>query len=165
MLAALVDAPRSAPRLLDDLDPVEHLLLWSLRAMATGHDDCPALAQTFDRLCGPMGQAVLQAHFVLVRLIGLAARRQMRVHAPGCPCVGADETAIIGLAAAAQQALRARDDGLLGLRLDFLVERRSAEAVRCAALGLAQALSLGGRELPVRMEETATEAGRPRLVH
>ncbi len=166
MLAALSDPARPAPRSLEDLDPAEHLLVWSLRAMATGHGDCPALGQTFERLCGPLGQAALQAHFILVRMLGMSARRQMRVHTPGCPCVGVDETAVVGLVAAAQQALRDSDDGLLRLRLGFLVGRGSTDTVRSAAMGLAQVLSLSGRKLPVRMDDPVVgEPGRPRVVH
>ena len=164
MLAALTDHDfPHAPRSLEDLDPAEHLLVWSLRAMAVGHGDCPALSQTFERLCGPMGQAVLQAHFILVRLVGMSARRQLRVHAPGCPCVGADETAVVGLVAAAQDALRSGSDDLLRFRLGFLIEQSSVETVRTAAMGLAQVLNLSGRALPVRTEDRAERSDAPAL--
>jgi hypothetical protein len=136
--------------------------------MAVGHGDCPAMGQTFDRLCGAMGQAALQAHFILVRMLGLSARRQMRVHAPGCPCVGADETAVVGLVAAAQAALKDGDDGLLRLRLGFLTRQGAGDSVRAAAMGLAHVLALSGRELPVRMEEIAARSDEPatlRVVH
>ncbi len=83
MLAAIAQDAPALPRQLGDLNPAEHLLIWSFRAMAVGHGDCPALGQTFERLCGPMGQAALQAHFILVRMIGMGARRQMRVLTPG----------------------------------------------------------------------------------
>ncbi len=163
---AAEDESRPLPRSLGDLDPAEHLLVWSLRAMAVGHGDCPALEQAFARLCGPMGPAAQQAHFILVRMIGVGARRRMQAHAPGCPCVGADETAVVGLVAAAQQALRLGDDSLLRLRLGFLVGQGSADTVRCAALGLAQVLNHCGCELPVRMESSGRgEPGRLRVVH
>lgn len=155
MLAPLAERPRPLPHALGELDPAEHLLIWGLRAMAVGRGDCPALGQTFGRLCGSMGQAVQQGHFILVRMIGMGARRRIQVHAPGCPCVGADETAVVGLVAAAQLALREGDDSLLRLRLDFLVGQRLADTVRSAAMGLAQAMSQGGCELPVRMERIA----------
>ncbi len=152
------------PRSLEDLDPAEHLLIWGLRTMAVGHGDCPAMGQTFERLCGGMGQATLQAHFILVRLLGMGARRQMRVHAPGCPCVGADETAVVGLVAAAQQALRNGDDGLLRLRLGFVARQDCNDTVRSAVMGLAQMLSLGGRTLPIRMEESGERPDEPAVL-
>ena len=156
------------PHSLEDLDPAEHLLIWGLRTMAVGHGDCPAMGQTFERLCGGMGQATLQAHFILVRLLGMGARRQMRVHAPGCPCVGADETAVVGLVAAAQQALRNGDDGLLRLRLGFMARQDCSDTVRSAVMGLAQVLSLSGRTLPIRMEDSGERQEEPaalRRVH
>jgi hypothetical protein len=169
VLAALSDDSRPAPHSLEDLDPAEHLLVWSLRAMATGHGDCPALGQTFERLCGPLGHAALQAHFILVRMIGMSARRQLRVHTPGCPCVGVDETAVVGLVAAAQQALQlGAGDNLLRLRLAFLIGQTSTETVRAAALGLAQTLKLSGRILPVRTEERTERTDEPaalRVIH
>ncbi len=80
--------------------------------------------------------------------------------------MGTDETAVVGLVAAAQQALRDGNDDLLRLRLGFLVGHGSVDTVRCAAMGLAQVLSLSGRELPVRMEDAAPgEPGRLRVVH
>ncbi len=154
------------PRSLEDLNTGERLLVWSLRTMAVGHGDCPLMEQTFGRLCGPMGPAVLQAHFVLMKLIGMTSRRPLRVHAPGCVCIGADETAVVGVVAAAQAALTG-DDSLLRLRLGFLARSESGETLRCAALALARVLSLGGQTLPVRMEQPvdADEPGPLRAVH
>ena len=39
---------------LEDLSRPEHLLVWALRAIALGHGDCPLIARTFDKACGPM---------------------------------------------------------------------------------------------------------------
>jgi hypothetical protein len=58
----------------------------------------------------------------------------------------------VGVVAAAQAALTG-DEGLLRLRLAFLARSQSGETLRCAALALAQVLSLGGQTLPVRMEQ------------
>ena len=51
------------------------------------------------------GMSAHQSFFLLVKLIGMSARRQLRVHAPGCLCVGLDETAVVSVVSAAQQAL------------------------------------------------------------
>lgn len=167
MLAVATLTEAETPRDLTDLNAGERLLVWSLRTMAVGHGDCPLMEQTFGRLCGPMGPAVLQAHFILMKLIGMTSRRPLRVHAPGCICIGADETAVVGVVAAAQAALTG-DDGLLRLRLAFLARSESGETLRCAALALARVLSLGGQMLPMRMEQRLTadeEPGALRSVH
>jgi len=84
----------------------EHLLVWALRAIAVGRGDCPLVAQTFAKACGPMGGHALQAYFTLIKFIGMTGRRRLRVHTPGCPCVSTDETAIVGIVAAAQESIR-----------------------------------------------------------
>lgn len=153
------------PKSLQDLTQSEHLLVWGLRTMAVGHADCPLMHQTFGRLCGPLGPATLQAYFILVKLVGMASRKPLQVHAPGCPCLGMDETAVIGVVAAAQQALEG-DDALLRMRLGFLSRAQSSETLCCAALSLARLLALGGQSLPVRMEAApVADSGRLRAVH
>ena len=167
MLAVATLTETDTPHALTDLNAGERLLVWSLRTMAVGHSDCPLMEQTFGRLCGPMGPAVLQAHFILMKLIGMTARRPLRVHAPGCICLGADETAVVGVVAAAQAALTG-DDGLLRLRIAFLARSESGETLRCAAMALARVLSLGGQTLPVRMEPMVAADEEPaalRSVH
>jgi hypothetical protein len=148
---------------LADLSPAEHLLVWGLRTIAVGHGDCPLLTQTFARRCGPMGGAALQAYFTLVQLIGLSSRRRLRVHVPGCACVSVDETAVVGIVAAAQDAVSGGDDSLLRMRLGFLARADAAEALRHTAQALARALAAGGQALPVRIEAMADMTDSPRL--
>ena len=156
-------ASPGAARSLTELTQPERLLVWSLRATALGHADCPALTRTFDRLGAA---AVLQAQFVLVKLLGLGARRVLRLHPPGCACAGLDETAVVGLAAAAQ-AVAGNGDGLLRLRIGFLARPEYAESIRRAALALADALDEAGLRLPLRLDQDAqpTAPGELRVVH
>ncbi len=146
-------APTDHPSRLSDLTQAEHLLVWSLRAMAVGHGDCPTLGRTFDRLCAPAGPAALQAYSVLVQLIGLSSRRRLKVHVPGCICLGHDETAVVGVVAAARQALDDGDDNLLRLRLGFLAQSGSVSTLCTAALAVAEALRQGRLDLPVRLDD------------
>jgi hypothetical protein len=154
----MLDTPSEAVTL-RDLDPAEHLLVWGLRTIAVGHGDCPALARTFVSRCGAMGAPALQAYFTLVQLIGMSSRRRLRVHTPGCACVSVDETAVVGIVAAAQDAVSGGDDGLLRMRLGFLARPDAAEALRHTAQALARALKAGGQALPMRIEAMPVVSG------
>jgi hypothetical protein len=136
----------------------EHLLVWALRAIAVGHGDCPLLARTFDTACGPLGAQALQSYFMLIQYIGGAGRRRLKVHVPGCACVSVDETAIVGVVAAAQASIRGVDEELLRMRLGFLVRGKATEFSVFAAQAVARVLEISGHTLPVRLS-----ADHPRL--
>ena len=148
---------------LQDLDPAEHLLVWGLRTIAVGHGDCPLLSKTFISRCGPMGAPALQAYFTLVQLIGMASRRRLQVHVPGCACVSVDETAVLGVVSAAQDAVLRGDDSLLRMRIGFLTRSDFADSLRHTAQALARALSAGGQALPVRIEGAPAASAGLRL--
>ena len=155
---------------LEDLSRPEHLLVWALRAIALGHGDCPLIARTFDKACGPMGGRAMVAYFALVKYIGMTGRRRLQVHTPGCPCVSVDETAIIGVVAAAQHPDRGTDESLLKMRMRFLVEGEPHEAFLTAARAVAGAFEASGHRLPLKLEGDGREpvqagAGRLRVVH
>jgi hypothetical protein len=145
------------------------LLVSALRAMALGHDDCPALAHRFTRACGRLGTPALHAYFVLVKCIGAASRRRLQVHLPGCPCISFDEAAIVGVVAAAQAALRDEDCAILRMRLRFLVGGEPDRHAVFAAHAVARIFALSGLHLP---PQTCAGAGLdqapdpgPRVVH
>ncbi len=150
--AASIPAAEDRALTLHDLDPAEHLLVFGLRAIAVGHGDCPTLAHTFTRRCGPMGAPALQAYFTLLKLIGMSSRRRLQVHVPGCACVSVDETAVVGVVAAAQAAVKGGDDSLLRMRLGFLTRSEAGEVLRQTAQALARALLAGGEASPMRIE-------------
>src|SRR4051812_11322248 len=60
---------QSLPRVYE-LSRPEHMLVWALRAICLGHEDCPMLAQTFSRLCGDFGPQALAAYHAVVMTIG-----------------------------------------------------------------------------------------------
>jgi hypothetical protein len=143
---------------LEDLSRPEHLLVWALRALAVGHGDCPLLETTFSKACGERGAQALTAYLALVRYIGMTGRRRLRVHVPGCPCVSVDEKAIVGVVAAAQDSLKGAGEGLLKMRLKFLVEGEPHPAFILAAQTVAQALKLNGQSLPLRLHDDGPTA-------
>ena len=153
---------------LADLTRPEHLLIWALRAIAVGNGDCPLVARTFDKACGRLGGQAMHAYFALVKYIGMTGRRRLRVHTPGCPCVSVDETAIVGVVAAAQSDAPDGGESLLKMRLRFLVEGEPHEAFLSAARAVAQAFKVAGLKLPLRLMADAQVASTParlRVVH
>ncbi len=150
---------------LQDLTRPEHLLVWALRAIAIGHDDCPLLGQTFHRACGPLGSQAFGAYCMVVKTIGMMGRRRLKVHVPGCPCVSLDEKAIVGVIAAAQDSLAEGDEILLRMRLHFLVEREPAEPLVFAAQAVAKVFGAAGHRLPSQgMVQPTGALRRPSLV-
>ena len=133
-----------------DLEKPEHLLVWTLRAVAFGRSDCPLLSRTYDATFGREGAHAFGAYFVLVRHVTQHARRKIRVHAPGCPSVCADELAIVGAVAAAQASLEEKDETLLRMRLGFLVNGEVCEAAVFSAQHIGQILQSHGHRLPLR---------------
>jgi hypothetical protein len=155
---------------LEDLSRPEHLLILALRAIAVGHGDCPLVAQTFSKACGPLGSQALGAYFALVRYIGVMGRRRLRVHVPGCPCVSVDETAIIGLVAAAQRSDDEVGDSLFKMRMRFLVEGEPNAVFLSAARAVARVFEASGHTLPLRLDGDGPAPARTgsetlRLVH
>lgn len=153
-----------------DLSRSEHLLVWALRAIAVGHGDCPLIAQTFARACGPMGGHALQAYFALVKFIGMSGRRRLRVHVPGCPRVSHDERTIVGIVAAAQGSTRGPEETLLGMRLRFLVQGEPHQSLLCAAQEVARVFAANGYILPLGLTgdgpgQTQTCGTQLRVVH
>ena len=138
---------------LRDLSRPEHLLVWALRAIAVGHGDCALVGRTFTHACGEMGGEALQSYVVLVKYIGMTGRRRLQVHVPGCPCVSLDETAIVGVVAAAQHSLREGNDALLKMRLRFLLESEPKEVFLFAAQAVATILDACGHALPLHLDD------------
>jgi hypothetical protein len=148
--------------LLHDLSRPEHLLVWSLRAIALGHEDCPIVVSTFRRVCGRDGDEALQAYSVFVRYVSLIARQRLRVHVPGCAWVGRDEIALVAVIAAAQSSLNDLEEAPLRARLSMLVGRDSDEALLFVAQSIARLLAASGLSLEAPMAESgdAAPAGR-----
>jgi hypothetical protein len=145
------DEDWETPEDIRDLRRPEHLLVWTLRAIAVGHADCPAVRQAFASACGDAGDQARMGFFLLVRQIGMAGRRRLRLHMPGCVCLSADERAIVAVVAAAQDALRTGQDERLRAHLRWLVEGEPPQTFLNVARSVAEALQATGHRLPLRM--------------
>jgi hypothetical protein len=133
-----------------DLARAEHLLVWAMRAIALGQEDCPVVVRTFQRACGAGGDQTLQAYTIFVKYLAMAARRRLQVHVPGCLCVGPDEAATVALIAAGQRSLRDRDETELRIALADNTALRADEPLVQVVRRIARLLAVNGLTLPDR---------------
>lgn len=152
-------APGPAPAAADvrQLFRGEHLVLLGFRALALGHAECPTLRRTFESLLGSDADDALAHMLTFVRVLGSAGARPVRLHAPGCCGVSADERRVLAAVAAGQSCLYALDEAPLRDSLEALLGSPPSEACLFAAQAVGAALTLSGLELPVR-EAAPTEA-------
>lgn len=143
----------------EDLTRPEHLLVWSMRVIALGHEECPLLSRAFQQMCGVHGLQALQTHLIFVKYVAMTAERRLQVHVPGCICLGSDEAAALAVVAAAQQSIRDRDEGGLRQALRELTGPRADESLILVAQALARLLDASGLVLPSR--EPASFQSRP----
>jgi hypothetical protein len=128
----------------------EQLIVWSLRAIALGHAECPALRRAYEVALGSSAEEAFTALFLAVRTLGLGATRKLRLHAPGCDCVSADERALVSLLASAQQALGEGDERALRAQMGELVAAPLQTTFLENLQAVASALEVNGYHLLVR---------------
>lgn len=136
-----------------ELDPLEHMLLWSFRATAIGRGECPMVRAAFQEACGALADQALTALFVLVRQFGWRGRRRLRLHLPGCCAISGDEMAILAMLGAAQAAQAAQatgDGGRLSRWLERLTDAPADPSMEASAKLVGHLLALNGRRLPDR---------------
>ena len=139
------EAGSTAPTLqLRHLAPGEQLTLWSVRAIALGHAECPTLQRAFHVVLGSAAEEAFTALFLAVRTLGWCARRRLRLHAPGCENVSADERLLLELFAAARQAGVDGDEAWVRRRLHDLIEPRLMEGLLMALQEATSALEVNG---------------------
>ncbi len=126
------------------------LTLWSLRAIALGHAECPALRRALQVALGSSAEEAFTSLFVAVRTLGWCARRRLRLHVPGCERVSEDERALLALFAAAQQALVDGDEREVRRRLETLVEPSVTEVLLMTLQTVTSALEVNGYALRVQ---------------
>lgn len=131
------------PADLRDLTQGQHLVIWALRAFATGQAGCPLVARVFESVCGARAGEARLAYLVFVQRLGLRGRRRICVGAPGRLELTADEQRMVALFADAQAHARDRFDG----RLAALLGRPPEASFFAAARVVTQALALEGRLL------------------
>ncbi len=129
-----------AARRTDDLDAASRLLVRSYRSWIKGlkENDCRSWNEVWNGFTAALGtRDGKQALTWFVRMINVIrehAGRTVRFHQPGCPCLGDDERAFLGLVAACRdgRALVARSHA------DSLVRPEGV----CDLLGAAGQLAL-----------------------
>ncbi len=55
----------------EDLSRPEHLLVWAMRAIALGHEDCPVLVRAFRAAGGGLGDQLLQSYVILLKYLAM----------------------------------------------------------------------------------------------
>ena len=137
-----------------DLARGEQLMVWSLRAIALGHADCPALQRALQVALGSSAEEAFTALFVAVRTLGWCARRRLRLHVPGCDRVSEDERGLLALFSAAQTALVNGDEGEVRSRLEALIETSATAGLLMTLQTVTSALEVNGYSLPGRERAT-----------
>jgi hypothetical protein len=144
------------------LERAEQLIVWTLRAIAIGHGDCPTLRRMFALTFGPEADDAFLGFFVTVRTLGWCGRRKLSLHAPGCMRVSADERAILALFTQTQAAMADGDETEVRLSLARLLDSGATEPVLLSLQAVAGALEVNGYTLPRPRPAPAT---RPRVLH
>jgi len=165
-MESLLGAPGAAatPRRLAELEPGEHLLLWGFRHWLCGiADDTPAhwrmVEREFtDRFGLDHGRRALVGLVRLIALMQSNAARAIVYHRPCCPCVGEDETVILGFVASCQLG----DWPGARARAASLVEETGVGDLLQAGARLAKLMGDRGAHLPLRAAPSA-DASRPTL--
>ncbi|MGC1302114.1 MAG: hypothetical protein WA840_07055 [Caulobacteraceae bacterium] len=148
------------------LERTEQLIVWTLRAIAIGHGECPTLRRMFGLTFGAGADDAFLGFFVTVRTLGWCGRRKLRLHVPGCMAVSPDERIILALFAEAQASLADGDESGVRARLAYLLDSRATEAVLLSLQTVASTLEASGCALPRPQPIMAAERpGATRLLH
>lgn len=145
------------PTSMADLGDAERFVVWSFRRWLLGlrHNDgghWNLVRYEFDSQLGAQdGKAALANFARLVRSLQVHARRPVRHHQPCCPCLGADETWVVGLIAACQ---RGHADLAVCLAAR-MVGAEGADDLLAAATGLGEAMGAHALRLPLGAGEAA----------
>jgi hypothetical protein len=142
-MALAVDERAPAPPGLLGLSYGEHLLIWSMRRMASGRAGCPLIAREFADACGAEAEHVMAAFGFFFATLARAGRRRLMVSPPGCVGLSNDEQLILSVFAAAQTRAAAR----LRAHLAWLAPPQEEARLEAAATVVAAALALNGHRL------------------
>ncbi len=146
------------PTTLGELDLAERLVVWSFRRWVSGTENWALVDHEFRRqFAEPAAKAALKSFAMFVEALRCHARRVIRYHQPGCPCLGCDEVCVLTLVTAAQ----AGDRNLAQATGRWLVRPEGLEALIDAAEALAQAMAHQDLRLPRRIGDDAKPLARP----
>ena len=130
------------------LRPIAQVFLWVTRSLAFGSSDKEDLSRGLTKHLGPVADITIAHHYAFLRLMAHGTSERLKMHKPGCPCLGADERWILdvmnaferGDTSRGRQGLASRlgaelSDKLAGLatELAFLYASSSVSAVVCSS--------------------------------
>lgn len=138
-----MSTPILASRRTDELDGASRLLVRAYRSWIKGlrENDCRSWNDAWNGFTQAYGtRDGKQALTWFVRMINVIrdhAGRTVRYHQPGCPCLGDDERAFLGVVAACRdgQALRARAEAEVLVRPDGIGDLLGAAGQLALVLG------------------------------
>ncbi len=148
--AAAADACH--PTSLGELDLAERLVVWSFRRWVSGTENWALVEREFRRqFAEGAAHGALRSFAMFVEALRCHARRVIRYHQPGCPCLGCDEVCVLTMITAAQ----AGDMNLAKATGRWLVRAEGLEDLLQAAGALGQAMTRQDLHLPRRVGDDA----------
>jgi hypothetical protein len=156
----MVEPHATAPQGVADLDVAAQFVLWAVRTRLEGAAARARLERGFelaqDAAMGGSARAAFEAWF---HVLATHCRRDLYLHRVPCPCLSADEDAMLNLVASAQ----AGDDLRLRRRAAGLVHRRAIGALQRYSRILGAPLSRLGLRLTDRAPQPWGSA--PAMLH
>ena len=145
-------ADASHPTSLGELDLAERLVVWSFRRWVSGTENWALVEREFRRqFAEGAAHGALRSFAMFVEALRCHARRVIRYHQPGCPCLGCDEVCVLTMITAAQ----AGDTNLAKATGRWLVRAEGLEDLLQAAGALGQAMTRQDLHLPRRVGDDA----------
>jgi hypothetical protein len=126
------------PTTLGELDLAERLVVWSFRRWVSGTENWALVEHEFRRqFADGAAHGALRSFAMFVEALRCHARRVIRYHQPGCPCLGCDEVCVLTMITAAQSG----DMNLAQATGRWLVRPEGLEGLMDAAEALGQAMA------------------------
>ena len=144
------------PTTLGELDLAERLVVWSFRRWVSGTENWSLVDHEFRRQFGEgAAHGALRSFAMFVEALRCHARRVIRYHQPGCPCLGCDEVCVLTLVTAAQS----EDRNLAQATGRWLVRAEGVAPLLEAAAALGRAMARRELCLPRRIGDDAKPLG------
>lgn len=138
------------PTTLSELDLAERLVVWSFRRWVSGTENWALVEHEFRRQFNDASvHGALRSFAMFVEALRCHARRIIRYHQPGCPCLGCDEVCVLTVITAAQSG----DMNLAKATGRWLVKAEGLDALMQAARDLARAMAAQDLRLPRRIAD------------
>ena len=145
------------PNTLGELDLPERLVVWSFRRWVSGTENWALVEREFRRqFADGAAHDALRSFAMFVEALRCHARRVIRYHQPGCPCLGCDEVCVLTMITAAQ----AGDLNLAKATGRWLVRAEGLDDLMQAAGALGQAMARQDLHLPRRIGDDMRPAPR-----